>query len=56
MKKRPKRRKPAKQPQAILVGNSGRISRDNRLRQLHMTKKYKNFLTEQEREKNATVL
>ena len=56
MKRRPKRRKPARQPQVFLVGNSGKVRRDKRLRQLRMTKKYKIFLVEQEREKRAKVL
>ena len=51
MTRRPKRRKPARQPQVFLVGNSGKVRRDKRLRQLRMTKKYKTFLMEQEREK-----
>ena len=56
MKRWPKRQKPARQAQAILVGNSGKVSRDNRLCHLRMTKKYKTALLEQEREKSAKVL
>ncbi|CAB3998738.1 Divergent AAA region [Paramuricea clavata] len=55
MKRCRKRRKPSLQPQVILVGNSGRICQDNRLCRLRMTKKYKNFLMEQEKEKNAKI-
>ena len=55
MKRRPKRRKLVRQPQAILVGNSGKISRDNRLCQLRMTKKNKTSVMEQELEKSAKV-
>ena len=57
MKRRPKRRKlAARQPQVFLVGNSGKVRRDIRLHQLRMTKKYKTFLMEQERETSAKVL
>ena len=56
MKRRRKQRKPSLQPQVILVGNSGSICRNDRLCRLRMTKKYKNFLLEQENEKNAKVI
>lgn len=55
MKKYPKRRKTPSEPQVILVGNSGRISCDSRLCRLRMTKKFKNFLMEQESEESEKV-
>ena len=56
MKRRRKRRKAVLQPQVTLIGNSGKICRDNRLCRLRMTKKYKTFLMEQEYEKRTKVL
>lgn len=55
MKKRPKRRRTLCEPQVILVGNYGRITRDSRLSRLRMTKKYKNLLKQQEYEESKKV-
>ena len=55
MKKRPKRRRTLTEPQVILVGNYGEITRDSRLSRLRMTKKYKNFLKKQEYEESKKV-
>ena len=56
MKKCPKRRRTPSEPQVILVGNSGRINRDSRLCRLRMTKKFKDFLMEQEYEESEMVI